>query len=512
MCAEPDWILTSRSLPTSTIIAIVVAFVVGISGIVTTSFCFIRTRRRRRRREEFARRIAAEAKKEYDEKLPRNGGAIRTDFAQGADFTSSAAMSPSSPFGDEQRVRYEAAIDVVDQSADTASINMENGRAMLMGRDRRSRSRHGDRPTRARTLNPRRSDVPVVRELDSDRASARGQVIRTLPIREGDITPYALPPMSTTRATPVLNLTIPSNTYQPSRPIPSGNWRRTSDEDTVNTLATDDFDVLAEDGSSLARTLTTESGESGTFPATHGMFRSQHGHEDTFRSESPVAWGPGPFGDEWQSSGMGMAQQTDFDDASTIAEDEGVAPSAPLSGSGLTQTPTLLTANSSSSGSNPIPGTYDSTLNPFADPSSNALSRPRFPRPPQSDAGRSESSTGARTEASFRPGDDARSDVLNLSSRWRGARGTSTVRNGINVTYLEDLDSEDDQTTPSDTVRRLAPPPNPRLSTGDSMSATDEDDYIRTLEGALTGGRKRTEERQDATQLPPSYDEVFGTF
>lgn len=491
-----------------------VAFVVGIIGIVTTSFCVIRSRRRRRRREEAARHVAAEAKKEYDEKLPRptGGHALRADFAQ--DFTSSAAISPASPFGDEQRVRYDATIDVVDQSADAASINMENGRAMSMGRERRSRSRQGgDRvPGRARTLNPRRGDVPVVRELDSDRASARGQVIRTLPIREGDITPYALPPMSTTRPVPpVLNLTIPADTYHPSRPVPPGNWRRTSDEDTVDTLATDDFDVLAEDGSSLARTLTTESGDSGTFPATHGMFRSQHGHEGTFRSESPVAWGPGPFGDEWQSSGMGMAQQTDFDDASTIAEDEGIAPSAPLSARGLTQTPTLLTANASSSGSNPLLGTYDSTLNPFADPSSSAFARPRVLRPPQSDAGRSESSTGARTEASFRPGDDARSDVLNLGSRWRGgARATSAVRNGINVTYLEDLDSEDDQTTPSDTVRRLAAPPNARHLTGDSMSATDEDDYIRTLEGALSGGRKRTEDGREATQLPPSYDEVFG--
>lgn len=491
-----------------------VAFVVGIIGIVTTSFCCIRSRRRRRRREEADRRVAAEAKKEYDEKLPRpTGGALRADFAQGVDFASGDGMSPISPFGDEQRVRYDAAIDVVDQSADAASINMENGRAMSMGRERRSRSRQGDRlPSRARTLNPRRSDIPVVRELDSDRASARGQVIRTLPIREGDITPYTLPPVSTARSMPpVLNLTIPPETHHPSRPVPPGNWRRTSDEDTVDTLATDDFDVLAEDGSSLARTLTTESGDSGTFQATHGMFRSQHGHESTFRSESPVAWGPGPFGDEWQSSGMEMARQTDFDDASTIAEDEGIAPSASLSARGLTQTPTLLTANTSSSGSNALPGTYESTLNPFADPSSSALGRPRFPRPPQSDAGRSESSTGARTEASFRPGDDARSDVLNLGSRWRGgARTTSAVRNGINVTYREDLDSEDDQTTPSDTVHRLAPPPNPRQSTGDSMSATDEDDYIRTLEGALSGGRKRTEEGREATQLPPSYDEVFG--
>lgn len=487
----------------------------GITGIVTVSFCFIRSRRRRRRREENARRIAAEAKKEYDEKLPRTGGGTtRTDLTQGVDFTTSTTMSPISPFGDEQRVRYDAAIDVVDQSAETASINMVNGRAMSMGRERRSRSRHGDRvPTRARTLNPRRSDVPVVRELDSDRASARGQVIRTLPIREGDITPYALPPMSTTRTTPVLNLTIPADTYQPTRPVPPvGNWRRPSDEDTVDTLATDDFDVLAEDGSSLARTLTTESGESGTLPATHGMFRSQHGHEDTFRSESPVAWGPGPFGDEWRSSEMGMAQQTDFDDASTIAEDDGIAPSAPLSAGALAQTPTILTANASSSGSNTIPGTYDPTLNPFADPSSTVPSRPRFPRPPQSDTGRSESSTGARTEASFRPGDDARSDVLNLGSRWRGSRGTSAVRNRINVTYLEDLDSEDDQTTPSDTVRRLAPPFNPRHLTGDSMSATDEDDYIRTLEGALSGGRKHTDDRREERQLPPSYDEVFGTF
>lgn len=517
------------SLPTSTIIAIVVAFVVGISSIVTASFCVIRSRRRRRRREEAARHVAAEAKKEYDEKLPRPGGATsRVDFGSGADFSASETMSPISPFDDEQRVRYDVPINVVDHSADAASINMENGRAMSMGTQRRNRSRHGGNsvPSRARTLDPRRrNDVPLVRELDSDRASARAQVIRTLPIREGDITPYTLPPMpeSTMRSgPPVLNLTIPPDTYHPSRPVPSArNWRRPSDEATVDTLATDDYDVLAEDGSSLARTLTTESGESGTFPATHGMFRSQQGPEDTFRSESPVAWGPGPFGDEYQSSGPDrfgrMARETDFDDASTITEDDAVAPSVPMSVnnaiiSGLAPTPTLSTAHASSSGSsNPLSATYDSSLNPFADPtSSSRFGRPRFSPAPQSDAGRSEISSGARTEASFRPGDDARSDVLNLGSRWRsGAQRPMTARNGIAVTYSEDLDAEDDQTTPSDTSRALAPP-LPRRSTGDNMSATDEDDYIRTLEGALSGSRKRTEDGREVLQLPPSYDEVFG--
>lgn len=398
---------------------------------------------------------------------------------------------------------------------------MENARTISVGRERRSRSRQGDRvPARARTLDPRRrNDGPVVRELDSDRASARGQVIRTLPIREGDITPFTLPPMptSTIRSPPVLNLTIPRDTYQPDRATASmPNWRRTSD---IDTLHTDDDDMLAEDGSSIARTLTTESGESGTFPATHGMFRSQHGHDDTFRSESPVAWGPGPFGDEHRGSGR-LAQQTDFDDNSTIGEDDDIAPYASigpyappsLNSTFMRGTPTLLTGQSTSSGSsNPVRGTYDSTLNPFADPiSSRTLARPRFPPPPQSDAGRSEMSAGGRTEASFRPGDDARSDVLHLGSQWRsGARNGPSARSGIAVTYQEDLNSEDDLTTPSDTIRRPPLPRNPSATTGDNMSTMEEDDYIRTLEGAITYG-KRTEDDREDHQLPPSYNEVFG--
>lgn len=365
----------------------------------------------------------------------------------------------------------------------------------------------------------RRNNAPVVRELDSDRASARGQVIRTLPIRQGEITPFTLPPMPTARSPPVLNLTIPRGTYQPDRATASmPNWRRTSDIDTLHTLTTDDDDMLAEDGSSIARTLTTESGESGTFAATHGMFRSQHGHDDAFRSESPVAWGPGPFGDEHQSSGLDrigrLAQQTDFDDASTIGEDDDIAPYAPLSlnSTSMRGTPTLLTGHSTSSGSsNPAPRTYESSMNPFADPASNhQLDRPRFPRPPQSDAGRSEASAGGRTEASFRPGDDAQSDVLHLGSQWRsGARNGPSARSGIAVTYSEDLNSEDDRTTPSDTIRRPAPR-NPSVTTGDNMSTTDEDDYIRTLEGAISCGGVRSEDDREDFQLPPSYNEVFG--
>ena len=410
----------------------------------------------------------------------------------------------------------------MDHAEDAASINMEHARAISVGRERRNRSRQGDRvPSRARTLDPRRRNDPpvVVTELDSDRASARRQVIRTLPIREGDIQPFILPPMPTmtTRSPPVLNLTIPPETYQPDRAIASmPNWRRTSDIDTLHTLMTDDDDMLAEDGSSIARTLTTESGESGTFPATHGMFRSQHGHDDAFRSESPVAWGPGPFGDEHQSDGLArigqMAQQTDFDDASTIGEDDGIAPYAPLSLNTTTirgTTPTLLTGHSTSTGSSTAPPRTHDSLNPFADPISGYHSRPRYPRPPQSEAGRSEVSAAGRTEASFRPGDDARSDVLHLGSQWRsGTRDGPSARNGIAVTYMEDLDSEDDRTTPSATISRSALR-NPSVTTGDAMSTADEDDYIRTLEGAISCGG-RNEDDREVDQLPPSYNEVFG--
>lgn len=524
-----------NSLATSTIIAIVVAFVAGIIGIVTASFCFIRSRRRRRRREETARRVAVEAKKEYDEKLPRvTGTASQVNFTQAQDFSTSGCDSPISPFGDEQRVGYDTAFEVLNDNSDAASINMENGRAMSMGRQHKaSHGTSGGRgPSRARTLDPRsrHGNRPVVRELDSDRASARGQTIRTLPIREGDITPYTLPPMPTSTSyslPPALSLRIPpaaARNGSLQRPIPPiSEWRRPSDEETVDTLATDDDDAFAEDGSSLARTLTTESGESGTFPATHGMFRSQHGHDEVGdRSFSPVAWGPGPFGDEHQGSGFDsverLAQHGDFDDTSTIGDGDDIAPSLPLSVNtaalrGIAQTPTLVSGQTtSSSSSRGQPSTYLST-DPFADPSTSSIfQRPRFPPAPQSEAGRSEVSSGAMTEASFMPGDDARSDVLNLGSRWRNGSRTAaaSTRNGIAVTYLEDLDSEDDQTTPSDTVHRLAPRIRPGVAvSGDSASSFDEDEYIRTLEGAISCGRT-TDEGREVLQLPPSYNEVFG--
>ncbi|KAJ9102420.1 hypothetical protein QFC21_002820 [Naganishia friedmannii] len=524
----------SGILATSTIIAIVVAFVAGIIGIVTASFCFFRSRRRRRRREETARRVAVEAKKEYDEKLPRlTGTASQVNFSQAQDFSMSGCDSPISPFGDEQRVGYDTAFEVLNDTSDAASINMENGRAMSMARQQRSShaTSRGRGPARARTLDPRsrHANRPVVRELDSDRASARGQTIRTLPIREGDITPYTLPLMPTSTSyslPPALSLRIPPTAARNGslqRPVPpTSEWRRPSDEDTVNTLVTDDDDAFAEDGSSLARTLTTESGESGTFPATNGMFRSQHGHDEVGdRSFSPVAWGPGPFDDEYQGTGFEsverLAQHGDFDDTSTIGDNEGIAPSLPLSvntgGSrGLMQTPTLMSGQTtSSSSSRTQPLTY-LTTDPFADPStSSTLQRPRFPPAPQSEAGRSEISTGAATEASFMPGDDARSDVLNLGSRWRNdSRTPASMRNGIAVTYLEDLDSEDDQTTPSDTIHGLVPRIRPTMaSSGDSASTFDEDEYIRTLEGAISCGRT-TDEGREVLQLPPSYNEVFG--
>ncbi|KAJ9121623.1 hypothetical protein QFC22_002243 [Naganishia vaughanmartiniae] len=525
----------SGILAHSTIIAIVVAFVVGIIGIVTASFCFIRTRRQRRRREETARRVAVEAKKEYDEKLPRlTGTASQVNFTQVQDFSTNGCDSPISPFGDEQRVGYDTTCEVLKDTSDTASINMENGRAMSMGRQQRaSHGATGKRgPSRARTLDPRsrHSTRPVVRELDSDRASERGQTIRTLPIREGDITPYTLPPMPTSTShslPPALSLRIPpaaARNGSLQRPIPPvAEWRRPSDEDTVNTLATDDDDAFAEDGSSLARTLTTESGESGTFPATHGMFRSQHGHDEGGdRSFSPVAWGPGPFGDEYQGIwGLDnmerLAQHGDFDDASTLGDNDDIAPSLPLSVNtgglrGLMQTPTLISGQTiSSTSSRAQPLTYLSA-DPFADPATiSTPQRPRFPPAPSSEAGRSEVSISAMTEASFIPGDDARSDVLNLGSRWRnGSRAPTSTRTGIAVTYLEDLDSEDDQTTPSDTVQRLARRIRPGVaSSGDSMSTCDENEYIRTLEGAISCGRT-TEDGTEVLQLPPSYNEVFG--
>ncbi|KAJ9098332.1 hypothetical protein QFC19_006456 [Naganishia cerealis] len=561
----------SGILPTSTIIAIVVAFVVGIAGIITTSFCVIRTRRRRRRREETARRVAAQVKKEYDEKLPRLAGTgSQVTFTQSPlDFSTSGNPSPISPFGDEQRVRYDTAVEVMNDSADAASINMVNGRAMSMGRQQRSshQGTSGGRiPSRARTLEARsrnRNGSVIVRELDSDRASARGQTIRTLPIREGDITPYTLPPMPapTMRSVlPTLSLRIPPeaaridnrNLHRPVPPVIE--WRRPSDDDTVHTLGTDDDDAFAEDGSSLARTLTTESGDSGTFPATHGMFRSQHGHEADDRSASPVAWGPGgPFDDEYQAQGLTslarLAQQGDFDDASTIGETDGIAPSLPTLSvntgglRGLSQTPTLTSGQTiSSSSSRAPPLTYLSpvvvgTVDPFADPTTTTHQLPRRrPAAPQSDAGQSEVSMGAVTEASYVPGDDARSDVLNLGSRWRNGNSrtmmattttmgtpSTTIRNGVAVTYREDLDSEDDQTTPSDTSRhqRLVAPPTSRTTpavvsgapavAGDTASAFDDDEYIRTLEGAISCGR-RTEDGREVLQLPPSYNEVFGDF
>lgn len=330
-----------------------------------------------------------------------------------------------------------------------------------------------------------------------------------------------MPTSTSYSLSPTLSLRIPpvaARNGNLQRPIPpTSEWRRPSDEDTVDTLATDDDDAFAEDGSSLARTLTTESGESGTFPATHGMFRSQHGHDEVDdRSFSPVAWGPGPFGDEYQGTGIENVERlADFDDASTIGDNDGIAPSLPLSVNtgglrGFAQTPTLISGQSSTS-SHTQPLTYLST-DPFADPTTtSALQRPRFPPAPQSEAGQSEVSTGAMTEASFMPGDDARSDVLNLGSRWRnGGRAAASTRNGIAVTYLEDLDSEDDQTTPSDTVHRLAPRTRSGVAGfGDSVSTVDEDEYIRTLEGAISCGRT-TEDGREVVQLPPSYNEVFG--
>lgn len=202
------------------------------------------------------------------------------------------------------------------------------------------------------------------------------RVGRAVENRPEEITPYHLPPVVVRNLAagstlppslpPRNSATFSPPTYtptMPSRPRPAS---IAPSEGTLNTLTTDD-DVFAVDGSSIARTLTTETASS-TYTARQR------------RSNSPVAWGTSdPFADE-PSSSSGAAIH-DY----------------------RTATYSSTLANIQSAG-----------LDPFADPANRP--RPAFRRGPASERS---VSTQARTEASFVPGDDTR--ALHLGNRWRNS-------------------------------------------------------------------------------------------
>lgn len=122
------------------------------------------------------------------------------------------------------------------------------------------------------------------------------RVGRAVENRPEEITPYRLPPVvvrdlaagSTLPPSlpPRSALVPPPPTYTPVPPRRPASIAPS--DGTLNTLTTDD-DVFAVDGSSIARTLTTETASS-TYTARQR------------RSISPVAWGADPFADEPRSA------------------------------------------------------------------------------------------------------------------------------------------------------------------------------------------------------------------
>lgn len=315
---------------------------------------------------------------------------------------------------------------------------------------------------------------------------------KTIETRPDEITPYQLPPRpappplpprhflaSSTTSAAMLPL-IPSplsaaviSRVHPGRPLDrrfSGGSRSIT---TINTLTTDD-DVFAVDGSSLARTLTTESTDS----------RDTAGLRDR-RSSTPVAWGTvDPFADgitgssSMSHSNGGISSYVHHGNSSRQGQREPLSESNTYSSQGNTGDLSSF-AQSTRSGTAPTTleavVTLHDNLDPFAD-INHPVSRPAFYRSSPSERS---INTNTQTEASFAAGDDQRALPLghvwqrsSISSATSVTSASSSFANAaysspmMQSTYIHRLIENGDDTSSIDSAE---PPPAYTVMSQDHM-------------------------------------------
>lgn len=264
----------------------------------------------------------------------------------------------------------------------------------------------------------------------SSSASVNDHVMETISIAEGTVTPFTLPPPPARSAQREvghgaerpgpsgyrgsgMHLIEPEEMLQTKRErdmgetdtlMAPGHLRRPSDLNTINTSMSDD-DVYAEDGSSLARTLTSESQFSGNVdslfdsPAAVG----RRDPIDTTLSAQSTVRSQG----RWLTFGEGTAATSVSPFSTHLTIPSSASPFRAVEIEYYDETPT----------------TDRDSENPFADPEPS--SKPRGSRRSilsVSDGGQSEGSN-PQTEASYKTGDDASARALPLGAKWKIAPG-----------------------------------------------------------------------------------------
>ncbi len=318
----------------------------------------------------------------------------------------------------------------------------------------------GPPPTRQGTMST--MATRPLREEEADRASiTSGGEITPFPFASAP--PYTLE--STPRQRPIVldmdghavdRLALPP---PPAYTLPGNiharqdHVHRPTSAQSHNTLRTsiyssevDEDDALAVDGSSLARTLTTESSD-GTMMSGWTEDGSSARHHAAIRPSGSVTWENGPFADR-TSEGHG-AVTTETSEASygwgrsaSHEDDEEqerfiAGPSYVASGRAQ-RTLTTTSSNSQDTSSpfgtqaegstaytsptsitSPHPAYLTFNADPFADPQSRGVDHTKPLHPPivrwSSRGSMRSNGTSAR---SFITGDDARSDVLPLGDHW----------------------------------------------------------------------------------------------